>query len=206
MGSGTTGIAAVRNDRHYVGFDTEAKYARAAQKRIKQERARLADRDQLSLPGVSVPAVPRAASDDETPFDAAMRSGLRIAAVAMAVLEEAGFKVIKEKAKLPPGVQVSLLAEDRTGKTWAFDISGGFTVIPTGLSKSDTLFRSIGKAAVIAAEYANPPLVLLSSDMPTSKAGKTALDSIKGTTIVDALDLLDPQAHNLLAKLSLGQG
>lgn len=204
MGSGTTGIAAVRNDRFYVGFDTDAKYAKAAQKRIKEERARLLSRDQLTLPGVSVPAVPRAVSDDESPFDAAMRSGLRIAAVAMAVLEEAGFKVTKEKAKLPPGVQVSLLAEDRTGKTWAFDISGGFTVIPTGLSKSDTLFRSIGKAAVITAEFANPPLVLLSSDMPSSKAGIKALESIKGTTIVDALDLLDPESHARLAELALG--
>ncbi len=205
MGSGTTGIAAIRTQRHYVGFDTDAKYAKAAQKRIKEERHRMADRDQLTLPGVSVPAVPRAVSDDESPFDAAMRSGLRIAAVAMAVLEEAGFKVTKEKAKLPPGVSVSLLAEDRSGKTWAFDISGGFTVVPNGLSKSDTLFRSIGKAAVIAAEFANPPLVLLTSDLPTSKAGKNAIESIKGTTIVEALDLLDPNAHARLAELAQGE-
>ena len=165
----------------------------------------MADRDQLTLPGVSVPAVPRAVSDDESPFDAAMRSGLRIAAVAIAVLEEAGFKVTKEKVKLPPGVTVSLLAEDRSGKTWVFDISGGFTVVPSGLSKSDTLFRSIGKAAVIAAEFANPPLILLTSDLPTSKAGKSAIESIKGTTIVEALDLLDPAAHARLEELAKGE-
>ena len=39
MGSGSTAVAAVRTDRHYVGFDTDPAYVDAADERI--ERARL---------------------------------------------------------------------------------------------------------------------------------------------------------------------
>ncbi len=38
IGSGTTAVAAVRNDRHYVGYDTDADYVELANKRINEER------------------------------------------------------------------------------------------------------------------------------------------------------------------------
>ncbi|HEU5302921.1 MAG TPA: site-specific DNA-methyltransferase [Acidimicrobiia bacterium] len=39
MGSGSTAIAAVRNDRRYVGFDTDPDYVALARSRLEQERA-----------------------------------------------------------------------------------------------------------------------------------------------------------------------
>src|SRR3546814_14858380 len=38
MGSGTTAVAAVRTGRHYLGYDTDDAYARAARERRSEER------------------------------------------------------------------------------------------------------------------------------------------------------------------------
>ncbi len=43
LGSGSTAVAAVRNDRRYVGYDTDADYVALAEKRIAEARAELAD-------------------------------------------------------------------------------------------------------------------------------------------------------------------
>ena len=39
MGSGTTAVAAIRNDRRFVGYETDAEYVELARTRIEQERA-----------------------------------------------------------------------------------------------------------------------------------------------------------------------
>ena len=39
MGSGTTAIAAINNDRDYIGIDVSPEYCEMADKRIKQETA-----------------------------------------------------------------------------------------------------------------------------------------------------------------------
>lgn len=41
MGSGTTAIAAIRNNRHFIGFEIDKDYFDMAQKRIKAEQAQL---------------------------------------------------------------------------------------------------------------------------------------------------------------------
>lgn len=38
MGSGTTAIAAMREHRHFIGFETDEKYFKIAQQRIAQEK------------------------------------------------------------------------------------------------------------------------------------------------------------------------
>lgn len=37
MGSGTTAIAAIRNNRDYIGFDISKKYVDMANERVRQE-------------------------------------------------------------------------------------------------------------------------------------------------------------------------
>jgi DNA modification methylase len=41
MGSGTTAIAAIRQERHYIGFEKEAKYAELSRQNIKKATAQL---------------------------------------------------------------------------------------------------------------------------------------------------------------------
>ena len=49
MGSGTTAVAAVQTDRHYIGFDTDGDYIELAEQRIASERERIASEKRLAL-------------------------------------------------------------------------------------------------------------------------------------------------------------
>ena len=41
MGSGTTAVACVQTDRHYIGFETDSGYLLKAEARIEAERSRV---------------------------------------------------------------------------------------------------------------------------------------------------------------------
>ena len=41
MGSGTTAIAAMREGRHFIGFETDKKYFDIAEQRIKEEQTKV---------------------------------------------------------------------------------------------------------------------------------------------------------------------
>jgi hypothetical protein len=48
------------------------------------------------------------------------------------------------------GVEVNFAARDASGgHTWYFDVSGGFTSSRPGLKRTDTLWKALGKAAVL---------------------------------------------------------
>ncbi len=205
MGSGTTGVAAIRTGRHYVGFDLDEEYIRKAERRIKKESQRLSGRDQLRLPGVSLPAL-GLADPSADPFENALRAGLKSSDVAKAMLEEAGFLIRAEKKKLLAGVTVTLEAEDRNGATWYFDVTGGFTTQRSGLSRSDTLWRALGRCAAVRS-VTQAPLVLLTTDLPVRPGPlAVALDAVKGTVITDALDLLAPDTRDVLSRYAAGPG
>lgn len=203
MGSGTTAVAAVRTGRHYVGFDVDPDYVRAAERRIEAERRRLAEHDQLALPGVSLPALPAEVPAGESPVDAARRAGLKATEVALALVAEAGFEVTGTDVKVGAGLTVTATATDRDGREWLFDVVGGFTTTRTGLDKADVLWRTLGKVAVVAAERAPHRFVLLSTGLPTpGSTGATALDALRGELITDALDLGNPATPLVLAEMA----
>jgi len=183
MGSGTTAIAAVRTGRHYVGYDTDATYVQAAKERIRVEQERLAqsmsmDHEPLT---VRLPAI-RAEEDPDEDFQArAVREGRAAREVAEAVLRECGFRDIRAGVKLPWGVEVNFEARDELGTLWHFDVSGGFTSTRPGLKRTDTLWKAIGKAAVLHEKQPKVPLVLLTTDVPPkNSAGARALDAVCG--------------------------
>ena len=55
MGAGTTAVAAVRTGRHYVGFEMDAGYVALAERRIAEERKRLASRSGPEIWEVEIP-------------------------------------------------------------------------------------------------------------------------------------------------------
>jgi DNA modification methylase len=202
MGSGTTAVAAVRTGRHYVGFDVDPAYVRAAERRIEAERRRIAEHDQLALPGVSLPALPVEVAAGESPVDAAARAGLKASEVALALLAEAGFEVTGTSVKVAAGQTVTATATDRDGVEWLFDVVGGFTTTRSGLAKSDVLWRTLGKVAVIAAARPRQRLVLLSTDLPPNGSNAAALDALRGEMLTEALDLGDPATPQVLAEMA----
>ena len=204
MGSGTTAIAALRTGRHFVGYDTDEAYVEKARARVRAERTRLERAtDPDGLPRFVLPPVPLAAPDDEDFQARAVREGKAAKDVARALLEECGFTEIKAAVKLSGGVEVSFSAQDVAGTTWYFDVSGGFTSNRPGLKRTDTLWKTLGKAAVIDQVDRRARLVLLTTDVPTpGSAGAAALREVvgEGKPILDVIEMLEPDDQQRLRR------
>jgi hypothetical protein len=113
--------------------------------------------------------------------------------VAEALLRQCGFED-QSKVSLPVGVEVNFRAHDRDRREWFFDVSGGFTSTRPGLMRTDTLWKALGKAAVLHEAYPEIPLVLLTMDMPRGGAGEAALRVVRGhgKPIFDVLQMTSP--------------
>ena len=110
MGAGSTAVAAVRTGRHFVGFDTDPEYVAVAERRISDERERLN-------------ATGSGTSSATTGLDVGKARDL-----AREVLVSSGFRDIGEKVRLSCGVEIDFEAVDEQGRTWLFDVAGGFSV------------------------------------------------------------------------------
>ncbi|MGH9164679.1 MAG: DNA-methyltransferase, partial [Acidimicrobiales bacterium] len=185
VGSGTTAVAAVRTGRHYIGYDTDAAYVAAARTRVADEVARLAVEDarrRSPFRTVALPAVPGPADPAEDFRARAVREGRSAKELARLVLEQCGFTAVRTDVRYPVlGVEVNFVATDATGADWAFEVSGGFTATRAGLRRTDTLWRALGKAAVLHEARRGTPLVLLTTDAPPEgSAGDAALRVVLG--------------------------
>jgi site-specific DNA-methyltransferase (adenine-specific) len=203
MGSGSAAVAAIRTGRHYIGFDTDQGYVDAACRRIEDEHERLAHDANRASGGfrVSLPAVARANEGDDEQAKA-VREGRQAKELAAVLLTDCGFTDVRTDVK-PRGLGITLtfVATDQQGNDWAFDVSGAFTTNRAGLKRADTLWKSLGKAAVLHESDAAMPLVLLTTDAPTrGTAGRKALDVMRGPDrpIVDVIELLNTDDHSKL--------
>jgi DNA modification methylase len=194
MGSGTTAIAALRTDRHYIGFDTDKAYVKRAKDRVTEEVERLRQQPIETSFRVQLPAV-RSAIEGEDFQSRAVREGRLAKDLARALLEDCGFQDIRVDVKMPRiGVELNFVALDSTGHSWAFDVSGAFTSNRAGLKRTDTLWKALGKAAVLHEEENDLSLVLLTTDAPTrGSAGFKALEVMKGPNrpVFDLIELLN---------------
>jgi DNA modification methylase len=199
VGSGSAAVAALRTGRHYIGFDTDKDYVATAERRIAEERERLAEaaRTEGARTGfrVELPAV-KPAPDSEDFQARAVREGRQAKELARILLEASGFTDIR--ADLKPrglGIILNFVARDQTGEDWAFDVSGAFTTNRAGLRRTDMLWKSLGKAGVLHASSHRMPLVLLTTDAPVeSTAGAQALAMMRGPDkpVFDVIELLNP--------------
>lgn len=208
MGSGTTAVAAVRTDRVFVGYDTEPGYVAKAMDRVEKERVRrAATTDDAWFP--RVPATPPPANDEEDFQSRAGREGRAAKAMAFQVIEWAGFTGIEENVKLPGGVEVNFRARTHDGRQFLFDVSGGFTSNRPGLKRTDTLWKALGKAAVLReAHQDHDGLLLLTTDRPTKgSSGDAALLACTGTggLIRDVIQLRNEDDHRRLRSLLRGE-
>ena len=219
VGSGTTAVAAVRTGRHYVGYDTDEGYVAAARERVADEAARLdqpaAGRSARTL-HVRLPAVPgrpgRADADGadadgaDDPVAAAARLGHKATDVALLLLRQSGFTGVRPGHRWSKlGVEVSFVGRDATGTEWAFDVCGGFTTTRAGLRRADTLWKALGKAAVLHQAHPEVPLVLLTTDLPTraSPAGRALRVVLgPGRPVHGVVELLSPDGEEQLRRLA----
>jgi site-specific DNA-methyltransferase (adenine-specific) len=204
MGSGSSAVAAVRTGRHYVGFDTDQDYVRSAERRVAEEQARASANASMKdrTVRVALPAVPSAHPSED--FQArAVREGRQAKELARMLLDHSGFTNIRQNVKRrKTGIVLDFVAEDQTGEDWAFDVSGAFTSNRAGLRRTDTLWKSLGKAGVLhQSPFADIPLVLLTTDAPAKgSAGAQALALMRGPSgpIFDLIELLRPEDQSRL--------
>lgn len=195
MGSGSSAVAALRTRRRFIGFDTDDDYVRAAEARIEQEQERLAAEESGHETAfrVELPAVKPTPEGED--FQAqATREGRQAKDLARLLVEACGFVDVRENVKPRGlGITLNLVATDQHGHDWAFDVSGAFTSTRAGLLRTDTLWKSLGKAAVLHESDPHMPLVLLTTEAPSSgSAGHKALSVMTGPArpVFDVCELL----------------
>ncbi|CAN5728793.1 hypothetical protein BH20ACT23_BH20ACT23_15720 [soil metagenome] len=202
IGSGSTAVAAVRSDRHFIGYDTDTGYVERARTRVEKETTR-----RRANPKAILPAVPRPAPDDEPYQSRAVREGQRAKEIALAVLKDCGFTDIDEDVRFRGGTEVNLVALDRAGHSWFFDVSGAFTSTRAGLRRTDTVWKALGKASVLKASgIGGYRLLLLTTDLPPKGSiGGLALRAAQNHTFHDAIAMLSPEGQQRLRSYAAGE-
>jgi len=190
VGSGSTAVAAVRTGRHFVGYDTDEGYVRRAEQRVEEARRR----NGQPGPGiVLLPSAPNRASNpsDDNDVARALAAGTASREVAEIALRHAGFEALETDVRLAYGLKLAFRARDHDGQLWLFDLAGGFTTLRPGLQRSDVLWKTIGKLAVVRELEPKVPLVLLTTGLPGRGTSlRKALDAVVGierpiTAVID---------------------
>ena len=209
MGSGSSAVAAVHSDRHFVGYETNPDYVASALARVQEERERLDEaRRRRPLPQVVLPAVPVETPADDSFQSRAVREGQRAKEIAHAVLRDCNFVDIVADQRFRNGVEVNFVARDAEGRRWFFDVSGAFTSTRAGLRRTDTLWKALGKAAVLRSTTRGTyRLILLTTDMPPAPgAGHAALKAVRGDIYHDAIQMLSVEGQERLRSYAAGEG
>ncbi|MGI8773849.1 MAG: DNA-methyltransferase [Actinomycetota bacterium] len=210
MGSGSTAVAAVRTDRHYLGFEIDSSYLQISNKRVEEERADLQREEKAGLRyRVRLPAIPEGESEEASFQSRAVREGRRAKEIALDVLRHCGFKDVVPDHRFMNGVELNFAAKDRRGRTWYFDVSGAFTSSRAGLRRTDTLWKALGKAAVLkeADTGMTYRLIFLSTDLPPKGSiGDSALRTARSKIFHDAIEMLSEQGQARLCRYAAGEG
>ena len=150
---------------------------------------------------VRLPADKVHATDLDT-LTRAVLEGRQAKDVARALLGACGFDNIRADVKFPRmGIELTFVATDQTGHNWAFDVSGAFSSTRAGLRRTDTLWKALGKAAVLHQEGGHLPLVLLTTDLPVrNSAGSAALERLcqPDGPVFDVVELLSSKDRDRL--------
>lgn len=205
MGSGTTAVAAVQAGRHFVGYDTDGDYVQQALRRVEAAQAEL--EAQVEPPPFTASLAVNANVPEGEGFQQrAVREGKAAKEIAETLLAHCGFTDIRKNVKLGGGVEVNLVAKDATGRRWYFDVSGAFTSTRPGLRRTDTVWKALGKVAVLAQRQVPPErIVLLSTDLPPKgSAGDHALKALEGTSYRAAFEMLSAEGQQRLMEFARG--
>jgi site-specific DNA-methyltransferase (adenine-specific) len=208
MGSGSTLVAAVRSSRRGIGYDLDPEFVALAEQRVAIERKRVAQgltaswrRSDLAPTGRQE-ALFADRDAQEQVLDRAADAGKKAADIAEALLDEAGFEIVRAGANLRGmGVGFPFLVTDRVeGHQWYVDVAGTFTTSRPGMRRNDVLWKTIGRAHVLAASGEDARLLVLTSHLPRPKSdGDRALRAIGGRGLFDAVEMFDDDGRARLA-------
>ena len=203
LGSGSTLVAAARTDRRGAGYDMDPAYVAIARERVRTAKAGHV-RDETFDESVDVPN-DRPVLEGDHDFQArASREGKAAQDIAYARLDQAGFQNILKNQKLPgTGVRMNFTAEDANGDQWYFDVSGAFTTTRGGLLRTDTVWKTLGRANVLRTSDAR--LVFITSHLPKpGSEGYQALKAAGPDAFFDAVEMYDDAGLARLKRYAMG--
>ncbi|MCU1453301.1 MAG: modification methylase [Acidimicrobiales bacterium] len=212
LGSGSSAVAAARTNRRFVGYDLDPAYVAIARQRLKDEHERLAEEEERRAvpstpPQAEVPASDQAESASDFQRRASLE-GKAAQALAEQVLTEAGFTIIDRNHRLRGlGMTMNFRAVDQAEDLWLFDVSGAFSSTRGGLRRTDTMWKALGRAHVLARNqaFARIPLVLLTSHLPhPSTDGERAMHAAGPNAFFDAIAMLEADDFGRLRSYASG--
>jgi site-specific DNA-methyltransferase (adenine-specific) len=185
VGSGSTLVAAARCGRDAVGYDLDPQYVKIALGRL--------------------------AGDEAVPAGGGVGVGVGDGTAAMTLardaIEGAGFRDVRPNRRLRGlGMAVSFSAVGAGGRTWYFDVAGANSSYRGGMAKSETVWRTLGRAHVMAAGGVGP-LVVLTTQVP--RAGTEADRALRAPGpggIFDVVDLFAADGATRLAAYARSKG
>ncbi len=199
MGSGSALVAAARLGRRYVGYDLEKTYVEIARRRVAEvQQPNRTEVHPIAHRTVQAPSIGLDRAEDFQ--HRATTEGKAAQKLAEQLLEQAGFMIRERKKRIrKTGVTVSFVATDADDATWFFDVSGAFTSHRGGLLRTDTVWKSLGRAYALKGARGEIPLVLLTSHLPKRPSeGDTALRAAGPAAFFDAIEML---SHDSLERL-----
>lgn len=124
--------------------------------------------------------------------------------MAAEVLEACGFVEVRRGPALRgTGLAVSLVGRDRDRHEWSFDVSGSFSLVSNGLTRTGAAWEARGRASVLSGSGARP-LVLLTTHLPTRGEAAGKVLRAGPATFFDAVELLDPAGQGRLRAYAAG--
>jgi site-specific DNA-methyltransferase (adenine-specific) len=192
-GSGSTLVAAARCGRDAVGYDLDPKYVEIASARLDgAEAASVGGGGSAPIRGGVGPGV---------------GDGTAAMTLARDAIEGAGFRDLRPNRRLRGlGMAVSFSAVGAGGRTWYFDVAGANSSYRGGMAKSETVWRTLGRAHVMAAGGLGP-LVVLTTQLPrTGTEADRALRAPGPGGIFDVVDLFQAGGASRLAAYAKSRG
>lgn len=209
MGSGSALVAAARLGRRYIGYDLDDSYVEIARRRVREALEPSVPEVHVSRSRSRSRMVEAPATDPEDAEDFQSRVtkvGKAAQRLAEQLIEEAGFTIADRERRIRrTGVTVNFVATDMQGATWFFDVSGAFTSHRGGLLRTDTVWRSLGRACALKGARGEVPLVLLTSHLPKRPSeGDTALRAAGPDAFFDAIEMLSRDSLERLERYATG--
>jgi DNA modification methylase len=199
MGSGSTLVAAARLGRRIVGYDLDPTYVDIARLRVRDEGS------SAPPPAIELDAPEPEPAGDSIDFQArASREGKAAQTLAEELLRETGFTIVAKNQRVRgTGVVINFIATDAAEVEWYFDVSGAFTSTRGGLLRTDTVWKSLGRAHVLA-RAGKGPIVFLTSHLPRKGSeGDVALRSADDI-VFDVIEMRTSAGYESLRKYAAG--
>jgi len=137
----------------------------------------------------------------------ATKEGKAAQALAEELLTGTGFRIVAKNKRLPgSGITINFIATDADDVEWFFDVSGAFTSTRGGLLRTDTVWKTLGRAHVLRGENLQGKLVFLTSHLPRKGGeGYIALKKVaEQGGFFDAIEMRTAEGYERLRKYAAG--